>query len=250
MIYVASYGETRGGWAHGNQGNDEIVGGDGDDIIYGGQGDDFIGGKDGDDVLRGDRGNDEIITGAGDDFAMGGEGADTITNMDGSDALLGGEGDDMLVAYGFGHSLLDGGAGNDTLVAASNDQLLLYGGEGRDRFEFAAKFGPTEGADHVIADWDVSDTISFAQVSIYTILPRGYSEFVADGYAQAHAIADEHIQHTGAQYAVAQVGDDLIVFADTDGDATNGADIAVLLIGRTLADISLQNFLGDDFYIA
>lgn len=242
VINVASYGETKGSWAHGNQGNDEIIGGAGDDVLYGGQGDDFLAGKEGDDVLNGDLGDDEIFTGQGDDLASGGAGNDTLSNSDGSDALLGGAGDDLIVTYGRGHTLADGGAGADTLVSASTGQSILYGGAGRDRFEFAGHSPPTEGRDDVIADWGSDDQLHFAQVSIYSILPRSYSEFAADDYGQALSIADEHIAFAGAHYVAAQVGGDVIVFADTNGDPSDGADTAVVLLGRTLADISLSNF--------
>lgn len=54
---------------------------------------------------------------------------------------------------------------------------------------------------------------------------------------------NEHIISTGAQYVAAQVGDDVWVFADTNGDSSDGADVELLLVGRTLADISLLNFV-------
>jgi hypothetical protein len=121
---------------------------------------------------------------------------------------------------------------------------VLTGGEGRDRFDFVAHTGPNEGHDDLITDWNgAEDRISFHQVSIYTILPRAYSEFVAADYAEAFRIAEEHIAFTGAQYVAAQVGDDVVVFADTNGTAADGADIAVVLVGRTLDDIDLTNFI-------
>lgn len=242
-IYVSSYGETKGSWAHGNQGNDEVIGGGGNDTLYGGQGDDFIGGKDGDDHLSGDLGDDDILTGAGNDTAVGGAGNDTINSSDGADLLQGGDGDDMLVAYGFGNAVLDGGAGADTLVSASPDLAILYGGTGRDRFEFATKTEPQDGPQALIADWESGDVINFAQVSVYSILPRSYSEFVTGSYEDALRIANEHIMFTGAHYVAAQVGDDVFVFADTNGDSSDGADISLMLVDRTLADIGLGNFV-------
>lgn len=242
VIYASTF-RSQGSWAHGNQGNDEVIGGSGADTLYGGQGDDFIGGSDGDDILNGDLGDDEIIAGAGDDLAFGGAGNDKLSSSDGDDVLLGGDGDDQIVAYGFGEAWMEGGAGNDTLVAATQQAALIYGGDGRDRFEFVAKFGPSEGHDHVIVDWEASDQISFAQVSVYSILPRSYSEFVADDYKQALTIANEHIRYTGAHYVAAQVGPSVYVFADTDGDSSNGADIGLMLVDTTLADIGLGNFV-------
>jgi Ca2+-binding RTX toxin-like protein len=201
--FVPGSPPEEGDWAHGNLGDDEIIGGRGSDTLYGGQGQDFLGGSDGEDYLSGDLGDDEL---------MGGQGADT---------LVGGAGNDIL----------NGGGGRDQ----------LSGGEGRDRFEIVAKSRPGEGSDDVILDWSAEDQITFAQVSIFSILPREYSEFVAPSYELARLIANDHVS-AGAVHVAAQVGADVIVFADTDGDRTNGADSAVVLVGRSLNDISLLNF--------
>lgn len=243
VINASAFSETRGSWAHGNKGDDEVIGGAGADTLLGGQGNDFIGGKEGEDYLSGDLGDDEIHTGSGDDIALGGAGNDTITSSDGSDILKGGDGDDQLVAYGFGHALLDGGAGGDTIVSASPEQSLLYGGAGRDRFDFVAQGPISRDAADAIGDWEAGDTLHFAQVSIYSVLPRQYSEFVTDSFDHAYAIANQHITFTGARYVAAQVDDRVYVFADTDGDSSNGADVAVILVGRSLTDIGLENFV-------
>lgn len=99
--------------------------------------------------------------------------------------------------------------------------------------------------DAEIRDWEQGDQIHFAAVSILgtsDILPRSYSEFVATDYATALSIANEHISAAGAIYVAAQVGNDVYVFADT-GDPEDGADVSILLTGRTLADIGLANFV-------
>ena len=137
-----------------------------------------------------------------------------------------------------------GGAGNDTLVSGGSGRDQLLGGDGRDLFEFVAKTAPALGVEADILDWEASDQLSFAAVSILSvnsILPPGYSEFVTSDYAEALRIADEHISAAGATYVAAQVGGDVYVFADT-GDPADGADIAIRLVGRSLADISLGNF--------
>ena len=231
-----------GNFAHGNLGDDEVVGGAGDDWIYGGQGNDFLAGRDGDDYLSGDLGDDDVDGGMGDDTLVGGAGSDTLTGGFGADSLRGGAGDDMLVTQGPEGTLIQGDEGNDTIFAAGAGKDLLYGGEGRDRFEFVAKTPPTLSQDDVILDWESADSLSFVGVSIYSILPRQYSEFVADSYERAVAIANEHISGAGASYVAAQVGADVIVFADV-GDPADGADIAVRLVGRTLADVDLSNFV-------
>lgn len=242
----ASLADEQGDWANGNLGDDEIVGGGGGDTLLGGQGNDFIGGADGNDWLSGDLGDDELMGGLGNDTLMGGAGDDVLNGGFGGDVLSGGDGDDRLVAQGPETTVLRGDAGADTLTAASAARDLLFGGEGRDRFEFIAKTGPSVGVDAEIGDWEAGDTLSFAEVSIFgvadtSILPRSYSEFVTDSYAEALRIANEHISAAGAKYVAAQVGGDVYVFADL-GDPEDGADIAVLLTGRTLADIGLSNF--------
>lgn len=232
-----------GNFAHGNLGDDFVYGGAGDDWLYGGQGNDLIGGRDGDDYLSGDLGDDELHGGMGDDVLIGGAGADTLQGGFGADDLSGGAGDDLLSNQGHEGASLRGDAGNDTLAAMSAGRDQLWGGEGRDRFEFVAKTSPSDGRDDVIMDWEAHDTLSFADVGIYvsSILPTSYSEFVATDYASALATANEHISAAGAKYVAAQVGDSVVVFYDA-GDPVDGADAAVVLVGKTLADIDLSNF--------
>lgn len=237
---VAGAAGEAGDFAHGNLGNDEIYGGGGADTLYGGQGDDLVFAADGDDFVNGDLGNDELHGGLGDDTLNGGAGNDTLQGDLGSDVLFGGDGDDMLVARG-GDSGLVGDAGNDTLVAAGAGRDMLWGGAGRDRFEFVSMTAPAATTDDVIMDWESSDTLAFYGVGIASILPRSYSEFVASDYASALATANEHISAAGATYVAAQIGNNVVVFADT-GDPSDGADIGVILMGRTLADIDLSNF--------
>jgi Ca2+-binding RTX toxin-like protein len=242
-IYTTTYGEIRGSWAHGNKGDDEVIGGAGADTLLGGQGNDFIGGSGGSDYLSGDLGNDEIDAGSGNDTVAGGAGDDSLSSSDGSDVITGGDGNDQLVAYGFGHAHLDGGVGDDTLVSASPEQSLLHGGAGHDRFEISSNTRPAAPTDDVVADWEGGDSFYFAQVSTHAVLPQQYSELVSDSYEHALALANAHIANSGAIYVAAQVGGDVLVFAETDGNLANGADVAVILTGRTLADISLTNFV-------
>jgi Ca2+-binding RTX toxin-like protein len=234
-----------GDFAHGNLGDDEIYGGAGNDWLYGGQGNDVLGGGDGNDYLSGDRGDDEILGGLGDDSVVGGDGNDTLQGGFGADRFGGGVGDDLLVAQGPQGAWMRGDEGNDTLVLGTAGQDTLYGGEGRDRFEFVAK-GPVDAAHtDIIMDWEAHDTLSFAEVSILSpaaILPQSYSEFVSTSYEEARRIANEHISAAGAKYVAAQVGDSVIVFVDA-GDPADGADHAVLLVGKTLSDISLANLV-------
>lgn len=249
LIYTSSQvggvaGEA-GDWAHGNLGDDEVFGSAGNDTLLGGQGDDLLGGGDGGDVLSGDLGDDELFGGLGADTLNGGAGDDRLQGGFGADVLNGGDGNDNLVSQGPEEAVLNGGGGNDTIVAGGSGRDILFGGEGRDHFEFPAKTAPALGVEAAIHDWESQDTLHFAAVSILStqasILPLSYSEFVAGDYASALTIANEHISAAGATYVAAQVGNDIYVFADT-GDPADGADIAILLVGRTLADIGLGNF--------
>lgn len=237
--------DEQGDWAHGNLGDDEIIGGAVRDTLLGGQGNDFIGGGDGADFISGDLGDDELHGGLGNDTLLGGAGNDVLQGSFGADLLDGGDGDDRLVAQGPEPTVLIGGAGNDTLTAASASKDILSGGAGRDRFEFVSKTAPTNGVDAEITDFEAHDSLHFAEVSIFSqaaILPLSYSEFVATSYEEALRIANEHISAAGAKYVAAQVGGNVYVFAD-NGDPADGADISVLLVGRTLNDIGLGNFV-------
>ena len=238
--------DEQGDWAHGNLGDDEIFGGAGRDTLYGGQGNDFIGGGDGGDFIAGDRGDDELHGGLGSDSLFGGDGNDILQGGFGLDMLSGDDGDDRLVTQGPEITILVGGAGNDTLTAAGADKDILLGGSGRDRFEIIAKNSPADRLEAEITDFEAHDTLHFPEVSVFgatqsSILPASYSEFVADSYEQALSIANEHISAAGAKYVAAQVGGSVFVFADL-GDPADGADVSVLLVGRSLNDIGLGNF--------
>ena len=236
--------DTAGNFAHGNLGDDEIIGGAGDDWLYGRPGNDLLAGRDGDDYLSGDLGDDELHGGLGDDTLVGGAGNDTLQGGFGSDRLASGAGDDLLVAQGPEGAWMRADEGEDTLVAAGGGLDTLYGGEGRDRFEIVARTDPATSPDAVILDWEAHDTLHFPEASIHVsaqILAQSYAEIVAADYAQALALANQHISGAGARYVAAQVGDSVVVFADT-GDPSDGADVSVILVGRTLADIDLTNF--------
>jgi Ca2+-binding RTX toxin-like protein len=242
----ATLADPQGDWAQGNLGDDEIIGGAGGDTLLGGQGNDFIGGADGNDHLSGDLGDDELFGGMGWDTLLGGAGNDVLQGGFGLDILSGGDGDDRLSAQGPEITLLFGDAGADTLTAAGADKDILEGGSGRDRFEIIAKTPPATRIEAEIRDFEAHDTLHFPEVSIFggaqaAILPLSYSEFVADSYDQALSIANEHISAAGAKYVAAQVGVNVFVFADL-GDPADGADVSIMLVGRTLADIGLGNF--------
>lgn len=228
----------------GSQGNDVLVGADGADTIYGGQGAD---------VLVGDSTGHKVFTDfdVKGDFLQGNKGNDTITGSDAADTLLGGQGDDLIFGDGgdfangnLGDDVVIGGAfsrlfgedGADTLIAQSIN-ATLSGGPGADLFSFtfhreSAEFGPVG----TITDWESQDRLSVAGVR------AGVSVQTATAGDFAHALAEANgLMHAGGNVVVVQVAGNLIAFFQTDPDPD--ADIALTLIGRSLADISAANFV-------
>jgi Ca2+-binding RTX toxin-like protein len=232
-----------GAIANGNKGDDQIDGGGGADTLPGGQGNDLISAGDGADFISGDLGDDVVQAGAGDDRVFGGDGADSLSSADGSDLLNGGLGNDLLTVAGFGRASVNGGVGDDIIVSASPDQSLLSGGAGRDRFDIIGGGALTPEAIDVVEDWESADQLSFPGASIYADQSRHYAAFVAGSFAEALAGANQRIGDSAAVYVTAHVGGDVWVFADTDGNFSDGADAAVRLVGASLADVSLANFV-------
>ena len=70
-----------------------------------------------------------------------------------------------------------------------------------------------------------------------------YLELSASTYEAALALATTQISGGTVDYVVVQVGTDVVVFAD-NGGAANTVEDAVVLVGRTLADISASSVLG------
>lgn len=206
-IELGAPGEARGGWVHGNKGDDHIEGGLGADTLLGGHGDDVIHGNGGADYISGDLGNDVLQSGPGTAGAT-----------------------------------LSGGVGADTLIDASTGSDVLYGGEGHDLFEFQANRPPAAGVDAEIRDWETGDALRFLpQVQTFAA-SFAYKELVAADYASALDLANQAITAGTASHVAVQVGADVYVFADT-GSPGDGADAAILLVGRSLTDIGAANFI-------
>jgi Ca2+-binding RTX toxin-like protein len=238
-----SPGES-GDFAQGNLGNDTLVGGAGNDILLGGKDNDDLAGGAGDDFVNGNLGDDNLRGGAGNDRLFGEDGNDTIsTSGGGTDTVDAGAGDDVVLVSGPGGANVDAGEGADTFLAASMGQDTLQGGAGADVFEFVTTNGPTDGRDDLIHDWNASDRLHFDHFSIFTPTVVHYAETTAATYGQALAQADGLIAGGQVFYVAAQVGGSVIVFAETDGSAADGADTAVVLAGRTLANIGFENFV-------
>ncbi|MDP1643448.1 MAG: hypothetical protein Q8L59_14830 [Phenylobacterium sp.] len=222
-------GGTSGDRLTGNYGADTIQGGGGADTIMGDQ---FYARSssspaDAGNLLRGEDGDDSIAGGAGGDVLDGGAGADTLEGREGADVLTGGDGDDRLIA----------GKGADTLT----------GGAGADTFVFADDLDAREGAANLILDWSSADRLDFLNN-----LPNGYTERTAATYQAAYDDAQAVVRAAPVSYVATQVGSDVIVFVNNriaDGfdipvETTKTLDEAVILRGRTLADISAANIQG------
>ncbi|MDP3854324.1 calcium-binding protein [Phenylobacterium sp.] len=253
----------------GAAGADALYGGDGNDTLSGGGGDDFLQGNKGDDSLSGGEGINLVFGGQGDDmiraadgapngtFAHGNMGRDTVIGGGGDDILLGGKDDDSLsggdgrdfISGDLGDDRIDGGAGSDTLIGADGSDTLdagggvdlLLGGAGADRFSLADGDLPASGRLAVIGDWQGIDRLDFGLVHAQQVGLDIYAEDVAGGYAEALVKATA-IFLQGKTYAGVQVGTDVLVFANTDLNAADGPETAVVLAGRTLADIDDANF--------
>ena len=254
----------------GNQGGDYLDGGAGNDTIFGGQGDDsitaggganFVNGNLGNDTITGEAGsantllggqqNDLLIGGAGADLLNGNLGDDTISGGGGADAIFGEAGNDRIT-LGDGGSTADGGSGADTITGgAGADTIIgglgaddLRGGGGADRFQFSAGHsGTTEGTVDRILDWAGGrsggpvDQIDFIGLAAAT--PTTYLELTASSFGAARALADGQIA-AGNNYVAVQVGADVVLFVDS-GNNNGVADDALILVGRTLADIDYTN---------
>jgi Ca2+-binding RTX toxin-like protein len=150
----------------------------------------------------------------------------------GDQTLAGTSGADSLVG-GFGNDSLDGGAGDDTLAGADGTDTLS-GGDGADTFVAAGVAGTQDGLDHILDFTGGVDSLAFSggptatAANFATATAADYGEAITDAFA---AVAG------GAAYVAVQVGSDVIVFTNTDAEPGNLED-AVVLVGRTLADIS------------
>lgn len=239
-----------GDFAHGNMGDDTIQGGWGGDTLLGGQaqdqihgnaGDDYISGDLGDDALRGGDGADKLLGGSGADTLMGEAGADTLYGGGGGDVADGGEGDDWVIAVG---GIADGNDGADTILSVAPGKAILFGGEGQDRFEFMETGSARHEDADEIRDWGRRETLHFDRANVRPMTQDQYEEISAPNYEAALATANSIIAGGKVAYVAAQVGyGDVVVFAETDGDLTNGADAAVILAGRLLTDIDWTNIV-------
>ncbi len=259
-------GDGGGDFINGNLGNDVLTGGGtllgegGDDTITnvlnqastlnGGDGDDQItvrGGMGA--VIFGGEGADNVTVGIGSDTVSGGGGNDTLTSPAGNaaagDILNGDDGNDQLNARN-GANVLRGGAGQDRLVGGSDADTLdgglgadtLTGDAGADLFVLTSSTDPrlfSQDFDRIL-DWSSNDRLQLRVAGA-----PGYNEVTAIDLAAAISTANGQFAGGVVEVVSVQVGTDVIVF--TDGGAGNTIDQAVILVGRTLADISSASFV-------
>lgn len=205
-----------------------------------------VSGGDGNDLITGQSVRDNIHAGHGDDTVDGGAGNDLITDTSGSNRLRGQDGDDSMrggltfdhMQGDAGDDSLSGGLGGDILVGGAGRDVL-EGGAGADLFVFVGgDSGVTQARADVIVDWSRDDAIAVGRGAA----AGGYFISSQDTFAQALAVANERIGTGAADNVVVAVGPDLIVFFDSlDNNGT--ADDAVILSGRSLADIDAANLL-------
>lgn len=180
-------------------------------------------------------------------FGVGLAGGADITFPDGSafaigipgaGSLKGGPKGDGLAGSGLS-DLLDGAGGDDVLGGGDGADSLV-GGDGSDLFIVEAGDSPaTLGQMDVVLDWSPQDRLSFLR-------PAGsattYIEATASSFAAAKSLADAQIAIGSVDYVAVQVGSDVIVFADSQGDNLV-ADEAVTLRSRTLDTIDASNIV-------
>lgn len=243
----------------GGRGNDFLRGTDEADLIVGRRGKDWLLGNGGDDILRGGRGNDRADGGAGLDlldfsggkrgiyFVLhqgenpcnsggwwttgwlgGGLGADRYKNVEGvigtnySDTLIGSRYNDILYGGG-GNDTLRGGAGDDILVGGAGSDTLR-GGSGSDTFVYL------DASDSPGSDWILDFTRGEDLIDLDALL--GVADLAWGGTARTA---------NGVWFAPAH--HNTKVFADTDGNLANGAELRIVLKHFSL-ELTPKDFIG------
>lgn len=235
----------------GEDGNDRLIGKGLADTLLGGAGNDRIASRGG--RVDGGEGADFIQAGqgaAGDNIASGGEGTDTITaeltsaSVAHQFTFFGDDGDDSLVGSPFGDTL-SGGDGNDTIsggpIGLSSTVDVFSGGAGQDLFIVRHRTPSPSTGELVgarITDWEASDKIAFLGREVGAGSAANYREIFAQTLEGAYRAAQD-ASAQGVKLLVAQVGGDVAIF----GMAFQFEQQAIVLTGRTLADIGFENFV-------
>jgi Ca2+-binding RTX toxin-like protein len=231
---------TTGQALDGGDGDDSLFGGASADTLSGGAGNDRISdaGGDGDRIDGGD-GDDRITITGYRDMVLGGEGADTInafTARPGLQSISGGGGADSLIGT-TSFDTLSGDAGADT-VDGGGGADILFGGAGADRFLMPRGAEPvTSGAAPQIRDWSSEDFLEFR--TDYEAPPQ-YSELNASDFTDAVGKAQAMLSVVDNAVVAIQLGADVLVFS---GRTVGSIDATIVLVGRTLNDISASNII-------
>lgn len=237
---IITVGAFQPSTVRGGEGNDQIivrVAVDGTNsfspvvMSFGDEGDDFI---DSDnpsvETMSGGAGNDVILSFGNEtgDLLDGGDGNDRLQARGGANTLLGGAGNDSMEG-GIGNETFDGGAGFDTLAGGFGADLFIEDDGIGVQFVISTTLNR-------ITHWETSDHIQLRG----KITADQYVERTADTLFAAQNTAETALQG-GAEVVAIQVGTDVVIYTDVSA----GASIhnAILLAGRTLADIALDNFV-------
>ena len=227
-------------------GANSLTGGDGDDTVLGGFGADTVSGGLGADqlvdvggggnVLDAGAGNDRLAIAGGGGQAFCGDGDDTLDAILGVGyAIDGGAGNDLIRGTGQADTIL-GGTGADTIDDGGGTDVL-FGGAGADRFQFFS--GGMTAPTSRISDWSAEDRLQF-HTNFAQQTPL-YEEQTAADLAAATALATDRLTANDNAIVSIQVGADVIVFSGLAFGS--GVHKAVMLVGRSLADISADNFV-------
>jgi hypothetical protein len=133
---------------------------------------------------------------------------------------------------------------------------MLFGGGGGDLFVFSGAGGgdsnAVAGSIDQIKDWAGGVTaaptnfLHFADTAGAALaggLSTNYTETTGTDFNDAVVQANAHLGGAGLYVAV-QIGTDVVVFADTDGNhSITAADTAVVLVGKSLSDIDFTNIV-------
>ncbi len=221
----------------GNAEANTIEGGRGDDVLDGGEGFDIASYEHATIGVRVDlskMGVAQNTLGAGNDTLKNFEGLkgsafnDVLTGDANANSISGGKGDDVITG-GKGADILTGGAGSDTFVFAAGDTTWSSNSDA--------------GVD-VITDWQATDKLAFGPHSEFI----RYGEETASSWLMAATIAPQILATRKLSYLGLQVGPDVYVFAAASGSTNGAVESVVKLVGVTLDQISLDNFLpvGDE----
>jgi Ca2+-binding RTX toxin-like protein len=187
-------GGTAGQNIDGKGGNDTIYAGGGGDTVNGNTGDDTLYGQAGDDAIDGNNGFDTVFGGSGNDGITGGNDDDIVFGGSGNDSINGQGGSDVIVG-GYGADILTGAGGNDTFV-----------------------YLDVKDTNDTITDFTSGDKIDFSAIDANPALSGD------QGFAFGGTTATAH----GVWYA--QLGGNVIVYMDTDGNAST-AELSLTLSG-------------------